>query len=80
MKPGIHPTYHPVVFTDGDIDIVTRSTRTSSETREINGVMHYVIPVDISSYSHPYYTGTQRVVDAQGRVERFKQRYKKKNA
>ena len=80
MKPEIHPEYNPVVFVDvstGD-EIVTRSTATSSETRDIDGVEHYIIKCDITSFTHPYYTGTQRLVDTAGRVERFKRKYGKK--
>ena len=75
MKPDIHPEYHPVVFVDGDHEIITRSTATSRKTREIDGVEHYVINVDISAFSHPFYTGKQKLVDTEGRVDRFKKRY-----
>lgn len=75
MKPDIHPDYHPIVFIDGEHEIITRSTLKSSEKRVIDGVEHYVVQVDISSYSHPFYTGKQRLVDTAGRVERFRQRY-----
>ena len=75
MKSEIHPTLYPVVFVDGDHEIVTRSTRKSNETREIDGVEHYVLPVEISSYSHPFFTGKQRLVDTEGRVERFRRRF-----
>jgi len=75
MKSDIHPALYPVVFVDGDHEIVTRSTRKSGETREINGIEHYVIPVEISSYSHPFFTGKQRLVDTEGRVERFRRRF-----
>lgn len=78
MKPEIHPSYMPAVFVDGDHEIITRSTMTSAEKRTIGGVEHNVIPVDISSYTHPFYTGKQRIIDTAGRVERFKQRYAKK--
>ena len=78
MKPEIHPDYHPVVFIDGEHEIVTRSTLTSSEKKTIDGVEHHVMRVDISSYTHPFYTGKQRLVDTAGRVERFRQRYAKK--
>ncbi len=78
MKPEIHPAYHPIVFVDGSNEIVTRSTLTSAEKKVINGVEHHVIHVDISSYSHPFYTGKQRLVDTAGRVERFRNRYAKK--
>ena len=77
MKSNIHPSYHPVVFIDGDYQIITRSTMISSKTKNINGIDHYVVPVDISSFSHPFYTGKQKIVDREGRVERFKRRYKK---
>ena len=78
MKADIHPDYHPVVFVDDKHEIITRSTIKSSETREIDGVEHFVVRVDISSYTHPFYTGKQRLVDTAGRVERFRQRYAKK--
>ena len=78
MKPEIHPDYHPVVFIDGDHEIVTRSTLTSSEKKTIDGVEHYVMRVDISSYTHPFYTGKQRLVDTAGRVEKFRRKYGKK--
>ena len=75
MKSEIHPETYPVVFVDGEHEIVTRSTKKSEETREINGVAHYVLPVDISSYTHPFFTGKQRLVDTEGRVERFRRRF-----
>lgn len=75
MKSDIHPDYHPVVFVDGEHEIVTLSTATSKKTREIDGVEHYVIPIDISAHSHPFYTGKQKLMDAEGRVDRFNKRY-----
>ena len=75
MKAEIHPELHPVVFVDGDHEIITRSTKKSNETREIDGVEHYVLPIDISSYSHPFFTGKQRLLDTEGRVERFRRRF-----
>jgi large subunit ribosomal protein L31 len=79
MKEGIHPDYHPVVFVDtsADFELVTRSTKTSDETREIDGVDHYVLRVEISSASHPFFTGQQRFVDTAGRVEKFQRKYEK---
>ncbi|CAL9379123.1 50S ribosomal protein L31 type B [Nocardiopsis dassonvillei] len=80
MKQGIHPDYRPVVFRDraGDFAILTRSTRTSDKTVEWeDGNTYPVIDVEISSASHPFYTGNARVVDTAGRVERFKRRYSK---
>jgi large subunit ribosomal protein L31 len=78
MKPEIHPKLNPVVFIDGAHEIVTRSTMSSSETKTIAGVDHFVVHVDISGHSHPFYTGKHRVVDTAGRIERFKARYNKK--
>lgn len=75
MKQEAHPDYHPVIFKDGEHEIVTRSTMTSKNTREVDGVEHYVIPVDISAFSHPFYTGKQKLVDTEGRVDRFMKRY-----
>ncbi|MFG3101048.1 type B 50S ribosomal protein L31 [Streptomyces sp. NPDC048182] len=78
MKPGIHPAYRPVVFRDkaGGFAILTRSTMTSEKTVEWeDGHTYPVVDVEISSASHPFYTGTARVLDTAGRVERFERRY-----
>ena len=77
MKKGIHPELHPVIFKDGEHEFVTVSTMTSSNTREVDGVTHYVIAVDISSATHPFYTGKQRVDVKGGRIDRFKRRYQR---
>ena len=80
MKKDIHPQYHPVVFVDAaaGTEFVTKSSLTSDQTKEIDGVSHYVIRVDISSASHPFFTGEQKIVDAAGRVEKFKAKYGQK--
>ena len=78
MREGIHPEYHPAVFVDGEHEIITRSTMKGSETRDIDGVEHQLIKVDISSYTHPFFTGKQKVLDTEGRVERFNKRYGRK--
>ena len=75
MKAEIHPELHPVDFVDGEHEIITRSTKTSNETREIDGVSHYVIPIDICAYTHPFFTGKERLLDTEGRVERFRRRF-----
>ncbi len=78
MKQGIHPDYHPVVFRDASADLtfLTRSTATSDRTITWSDGREYpVIDVDVSSASHPFYTGRQRVLDTQGRVEKFWRRY-----
>ncbi len=78
MKADIHPNYMPAIFVDGEHEVITRSTMKSSEKRTIDGVEHNVIHTDISAFTHPFYTGKQRLVDTAGRVERFKQRFAKK--
>ena len=79
MKNDIHPDYHPVLFRDlasGKV-ILTRSTATSQKTETWEDGNEYpVIEVEISSESHPFYTGKQRIMDSAGRVERFNQRFK----
>jgi large subunit ribosomal protein L31 len=77
MKEGIHPKLNPVIFVDtgANTEFVTRSTLTSKTTRDIDGVKHYVINVDISAASHPFYTGKQRSVQSEGRVQRFNKKY-----
>ncbi|MFE3660772.1 type B 50S ribosomal protein L31 [Streptomyces sp. NPDC059165] len=78
MKPGIHPEYRPVVFRDRAAGhaFLTRSTATSDHTVVWeDGHSYPVIDVEVSSASHPFFTGRQRVLDTAGRVERFEQRY-----
>ena len=75
MKADKQPTYNPVIFVDGEHEIITRSVLTSKETRDIDGVKHYVIPVEISSYTHPFFSGKTRLLDTEGRVEKFNKRY-----
>ena len=76
MKNGIHPTVNPVVFIDVSTNdqIITSSTLTTDETMDINGVKHYVVRIDITSFSHPFFTGEVRFVDEKGRVEEYRQR------
>ncbi|WP_127130647.1 type B 50S ribosomal protein L31 [Georgenia sp. SYP-B2076] len=81
MKKDIHPAYAPVVFRDSSANFafLTRSTLTSGKTIEWeDGNTYPVVDVDISSASHPFYTGRSRVVDTAGRVEKFRQRYGKR--
>ena len=77
MKTDIHPTVNPVIFIDtstGD-EWVSRSTLKSKETRDIDGVEHFVVKLEISSYSHPFWTGNLKLLDAAGRIDRFKKRF-----
>ncbi|KFG74881.1 type B 50S ribosomal protein L31 [Streptomyces mutabilis] len=81
MREGIHPEYRPVVFRDraADYAFLTRSTMTSERTIEWeDGNAYPVVDVEISNVSHPFYTGTVRVLDTAGRVERFERRYGKR--
>ena len=75
MRKGIHPKYNKVVFVDGEHRIVTRSVVTSKKQEEIDGETVHVIPIEISAYTHPFFTGKQKIIDTEGRVERFKKRY-----
>lgn len=80
MKHGIHPTYGPVVFRDRSTGALTltRSTLVSQSTDrtvEIDGRTYPVVDVDITSDSHPFWTGTARTIDSEGRVEKFQRRY-----
>lgn len=78
MKSDIHPNYRPVVFQDtsSDLKFLTKSTISTSETIEWeDGETYPLAKVEISSASHPFYTGKQILVDTTGRVERFRKRY-----
>jgi large subunit ribosomal protein L31 len=78
MKPGIHPVYGSVVFRDkaAGYAFLTRSTARSEQTIAWeDGGTYPVIDVEVSSASHPFYTGNSRVLDTAGRVERFNRRY-----
>lgn len=78
MKPGIHPTYQPVVFQDATTGgmFLTRSTAGSDRTVVWeDGNTYPLIAVDVTSQSHPFWTGAQRILDTAGRVEKFNRRY-----
>lgn len=77
MKPEIHPEYRQVVFQDqssGD-NIIVGSTMQTSETITLDGVEYPLAKVELSSRSHPFFTGQMKIVDTAGRVERFERRY-----
>ncbi|ALN65014.1 MULTISPECIES: type B 50S ribosomal protein L31 [Lysobacter] len=80
MKAGIHPEYRNVVFQDvtTDFQILTRSTLSSKETIKLDGTEYPLIKVDISSASHPFYTGKHKIMDTSGRVDKFRKRYAQK--
>ena len=79
MKAGIHPDYHKVLYIDAATgeEWMSRSTLTSKETREIDGEEVPVIRLEISSLSHPFWTGKMREVDSDGKIDRFRRRYSK---
>ena len=80
MKIGIHPEYKKVVFQDisSDFAILTRSTMNSKETiKWEDGNEYPLVKVEVSSASHPFYTGKHKMLDSGGRVDRFKKRYGK---
>lgn len=77
MKKDIHPkNYRPVVFQDlnDGTTFLTRSTVDAEETITLDGVEYPLVKVHISSSSHPFFTGEERIVDVEGRVDKFKAR------
>ncbi|MBW2315521.1 MAG: type B 50S ribosomal protein L31 [Deltaproteobacteria bacterium] len=80
MKEGIHPEYHKVLYVDSATgeEWVSRSTMTSKEKREVDGEEMPVVKLEISSVSHPFWTGKMRNLDADGKIERFNKRWGKK--
>ena len=80
MKSGIHPNYREVVFQDlsSDFAILTKSTIDTKETIKWEDGQEYpLVKVEVSSASHPFYTGKHKILDAGGRVDKFKKRYAK---
>ncbi len=80
MKAGIHPEYREVVFQDvtSDFKILTRSTMSSKNTiKWEDGNEYPLIKVEVSSSTHPFYTGQNKLVDTTGRVDKFRKRYHK---
>ncbi|MDI9606064.1 MAG: type B 50S ribosomal protein L31 [Bacteroidota bacterium] len=78
MKKEIHPqNYRPVVFKDMSNDeiFISRSTVNAKETIEVDGVTYPLVKLEITSSSHPFYTGKQKLVDTAGRVDKFMSRY-----
>ena len=80
MKADTHPEYREVVFQDlsSDFAFLTRSTINSKETiKWEDGNEYPLVKVEVSSQSHPFYTGKHKLMDTGGRVDRFKRRYQK---
>jgi large subunit ribosomal protein L31 len=80
VKPEIHPDYHKVIFVDSasGTEWTTRSTMTSTETRDVDGEQVPVVRLEISSVSHPFWTGQLREAARGGKVDEFRRRYGKK--
>lgn len=81
MKKDIHPDYRPVVFQDSGADFafLTCSTVATRDTiKWEDGKEYPLVRVEVSSRSHPFYTGKQNIVDTAGRVDRFRRKYQKK--
>ena len=77
MKPETHPDYHKVIFVDSatGTEWTSRSTMTSKETRDVDGEEVPVVKLEISSVSHPFWTGKMRELDADGKIDRFRKRW-----
>ena len=83
MKKGIHPeSYRPVAFKDmSNAEVfISRSTVATKETIEIDGVTYPLVKLEISSSSHPFYTGKTKLVDTAGRVDKFLNRYQNRTS
>lgn len=82
MTKHPHPDYRPVVFRDKSAGLVflTRSTAATTHTIDYEGVRYPLVDVEISSTSHPFWTGRDRLVDTEGRVEKFNRRYGRRGA
>ena len=83
MKKGFHPeSYRPVAFKDMSNEevFISRSTVATKETIEIDGVTYPLVKLEISSSSHPFYTGKTKLVDTAGRVDKFLNRYQNRTS
>lgn len=77
MKEGTHPNYREVVFQDmsNDFKFITRSTIQTKDTIIFEGKEYPLVKIEVSSESHPFYTGKHKLVDTAGRVEKFRQKF-----
>jgi len=82
VKENIHPTSHPVCFRDVSTgrNFLTTSTMKSDRKETIDGVEYFVVVRDVTSDSHPAYTGEKRFVDTAGRVEKFQSKFRRRRA
>lgn len=81
MKKDIHPEYREVVFLDtsNEFKFITRSTIETKDTIDMDGVTYPLVKLEVTSESHPFYTGKKMFLDTAGRVEKFNRRFKKKS-
>ncbi len=82
MKPDIHPNYREVVFQDastGDTFLMRSTIENTKDTITLDGKEYPLVRMDVTSKSHPFYTGKQTIVDTAGRVDKFRRRYGKKD-
>ena len=81
MRKDIHPEYREVLFHDTSVDeyFLVRSTLSTDQTKEYEGKTYPYCVLDISSASHPFYTGKQKLVDTGGRVDKFRKRFGNKS-
>jgi large subunit ribosomal protein L31 len=79
LKPEIHPDYREVVFHDlsCDFKFITRSTIGTRDTITFEGKEYPLVKIEVSSQSHPFFTGQHKIVDTAGRVEKFRQKFGK---
>lgn len=77
MKKDIHPNYREVIFQDvsSDFQILTRSTIKTDITGKYEGKEYPLVKLDISSASHPFYTGKTKVLDTEGRIDKFRKKF-----
>ena len=82
MKKDIHPNYREVVFMDmsADTKFITRSTVQTNDTIDMDGKTYPLVKLEVSSASHPFYTGKKVFLDTAGRVEKFNKRFANKAA
>ncbi|MDR1817156.1 MAG: type B 50S ribosomal protein L31 [Puniceicoccales bacterium] len=80
MKKNIHPEFNTVCFRDVSTGkrFLTKSTLRSKETEVIDGVEYAIFPREVTSDSHPAYTGEKRFVDSAGRVEKFQNKFRRR--
>ena len=79
MKDGIHPNYREVLFHDvsSDSKFIIRSTLNTRDKMEHEGKEYPLVKIEVSSKSHPFFTGKHKIVDTAGRVEKFRQKFGK---